>query len=379
MSRPLRVVHVITSLTTGGAERQLELLVARSANETATIALYAGGPVADSMRRSGQRVDVLGLSGWRRFATPFVLASRLRAYRPDVVHVHLLSAQLWGIPAARLAGTPVVVSTEHSLMDDTIEGRPHTWWLRLLYRGLERMTTRTVAVSETTSERLQRWGVDADRITVSDNGIDFDGLAFDNAARWRVRRELDINDDTVVVGAVGRLDKVKRLDTVVRACAPLLHAGRVLVVAGTGPLGPQLRQLGEELGVSGSIRWLGARDDVSDVLSATDVLVSASGDETFGMAVVEGVANGLPVVYVQCPALEELSTEIPSATRLPAPTTSSADAEALRAAVESVASRLRRWPVPTALVERYGADAAAARVDDVHAVLVAEGSGRGTG
>ncbi len=379
MTHPLRVVHVITSLTTGGAERQLELLVARSANETATIALYAGGPVADSMRRSGQRVEVLGLSGWRRFATPFVLLSRLRAYRPDVVHVHLLSAQLWGIPAARLARIPVVVSTEHSLMDDTIEGRPHTWWLRLLYRGLERMTTQTVAVSQTTSDRLQRWGVDTTRITVSDNGIDFDGLAFDNAARWRIRRELDIDDDTVVIGAVGRLDKVKRLDTVVRACAPLLHDGHVLAVAGSGPLGPQLRRLGEELGVTGSIRWLGSRDDVGDVLSAMDLLVSASGDETFGMAVVEGVANGLPVLYVQCPALEELSSEIPSATRLPAPSTASADAEALRAAVESVGGRLHRWPVPAALIDRYGADAAAARVDDVHAELVVKGSGRGTG
>lgn len=379
MTRPLRVVHVITSLTTGGAERQLELLVNRSTSETATIALYAGGPVADSLRAAGQRVEVLGLEGWRRFATPFVLARRLRAYHPDVVQVHLLSAQLWGIPAARLAGVPVVVSTEHSLMDDTIEGRPHTGWLRLLYRALERMSSRTVAVSETTSQRLQRWGVPADRITVSDNGIDFDTLAFSNDARARVRAELDIDEDTVVIGAVGRLDPVKRLDTVVRGCAPLLRADRVLVIAGTGPLGPELRALGRELGVADAIRWLGPRADVSDVLSAMDVLVSASGDETFGMAVVEAVANGLPVVYVQSPALDELSSEIPSAIKVSAPTSSDEDADRLRAAVEVVESRLRRWPVPAELVDRYSATAAAARVDDVHAELVAGGIGRGTG
>ena len=178
-ARPLRVVHVITSLTTGGAERQLEMLVRRSAHESVTIALYAGGPVADSMRAAGERVEVLDLVGWRRALTSVVLARRLRHYRPDVVHVHLLSAQLWGIPAARLAGVPVVVSTEHSLMDDTIEGRPHTWWLRLLYRGLERLATHTVAVSSTTAQRLRRWGVQGTRITVADNGIDFEALAFD--------------------------------------------------------------------------------------------------------------------------------------------------------------------------------------------------------
>lgn len=375
-ARPLRVVHVITSLTTGGAERQLEMLVRRSAHDSVTIALYAGGPVADSMRAAGERVEVLDLVGWRRLLTSVVLARRLRHYRPDVVHVHLLSAQLWGIPAARLAGVPVVVSTEHSLMDDTIEGRPHTWWLRLLYRGLERLATHTVAVSSTTALRLRRWGVQGSRITVADNGIDFEALAFDAEARHRVRAELGIAETTHVIGAVGRLDPVKRMDTILRASAPALRAGAVLVVAGTGPLLGTLQAVAADLGVTDSVHWLGPRGDIAAVLSAVDVLVSASADETFGMAVVEAIGSGLPVVYVEAPALDELDAAPTQAVQVvpaadPAdPVGRAADERRLGAAVEEALVDVHRWPVPTVLTQRYGAQAAAGRVDDVYASLV---------
>lgn len=371
--RPLRVVHVITSLTTGGAERQLEMLVRRSAHECATIALYAGGPVADSMRAAGERVEVLDLVGWRRLLTSLVLARRLRRYRPDVVHVHLLSAQLWGIPAARLAGVPVVVSTEHSLMDDTIEGRPHTWWLRLLYRGLERMATHTVAVSATTAHRLHRWGVPQSRITVADNGIDFEALAFDARARQRVRAELGLAEATPVIGAVGRLDPVKRMDTILRATAPALRDGAALVVAGTGPLLPELQAVARDLGISDAVQWLGPRGDVAAVLSCVDVLVSGSADETFGMAVVEAIGSGLPVVYVEAPALDELDAAPEQAVQVaPADDDATTHERRLGAAVEEALGDVHRWPVPPVLTQRYGAQAAADRVDDVYAALVTD-------
>ena len=363
-----RVLHIITSLPTGGAERQLELLVARSRFPAATLALYEGGPVAESMRRAGARVEVVGMQGWRRAVAPVRVARRIRRYRPDIVHVHLLAGQLWGIPAARLAGVPVLVSSEHSLMDETIEGRPHTWWLRALYRVLERATTATVAVSTTTASRLIRWGVAPDRIVLSDNGIDLDGLTFDGAARDRLRDELGIDPHIPVVGMVGRLDPVKRVDVALRALEPLLRGGVVLVVAGTGPLAQSLRRLADDLGVGGQVRWLGARGDMRDVLSAFDVFVSASADETFGMAVVEAVVNGLPVAYVEAPAMDEL-TELPCAVvRVPSGTPG--EELRLRAAVVGLLDRPRRADVPDELRRRYGADEAAVRVDGIYQALL---------
>lgn len=368
----LRVVHVVATLTAGGAERQLEMLASHSRHESTVIALYGTGGIAEGMRRHGLRVEELQVSGWRKALAPLALARELRRIHPDVVHVHLLSAQLLGIPAARLAGVPLVVSTEHSLMEDSIEGRPLTWWLHTGYRVLERLASHTIAVSEVTADRLRRWGVRRDRISVADLGVDLEAVAFDPAGRAAVRRELGIEPATSVIGVVGRLDPVKRTDVALRACAPQLRTGSVLVVAGAGPLLTELRALAAELGVAEQVRWLGSRDDMGAVLSAMDLLVSASADETFGMAVVEAVASGLPVVHATCPALEELAEPLGHVVKVAATGDPAADT---RTIARAVGDRLgstgqERWPAPGALVRAYGAQAAADRVDDVYDALL---------
>lgn len=364
MSRPVRVVHIITTLTTGGAERQLELLVDRSGAESRTLCLYEGGPVADSMRSRGHRVDVLGMAGWRKPLAVARLARRLRRLRPDVVHVHLLAAQLWGIPAARMAGVPVIVSSEHSLMADSIEGRPLTEWLRRVYTGLEVLADHTIAVSATTADRLVAWGVPRRRISVVDNGIDLDAVRPQAEDRIRVRHALGLEEDTTAVVVVGRLDPVKRVDEVLEALAPrLLAGGHVLLVAGAGSLRSALESRAEQLGIAPAVRWLGARDDVPAVLAASDVLVSASRDETFGLAVLEAVAGGLPSVFVECPALEELG-------RLPEGVSHAVGGGplALRAALDELVGRgLHRRSAPAAVAERYDARRTAAAVDAVYA------------
>ena len=368
--RPLRVVHVITSLPTGGAERQLELLLARTRHDTTTVALYGGGPVADDVRAAGHEVLVLGMDGWRKAAAVPRLARVLRRLRPDVVHVHLLAAQLWGIPAARAARVPVVVSSEHSLMADTIEGRPHTWWLRALYRALEAMTTATVAVSATTAARLAAWGVRRDRVSVVDNGIDLGALAYRPAARAAARAQWGVDEGTTVLLALGRLDPVKRMDEVITAAAPRLRAGgHRLVVVGDGPLRAALEALAADLGVADHVDLAGPRSDVPAWLSGADVMLSACRDETFGLAVLEAVAAGLPVAWVAAPALEELSAPVPTALHV-AP-----GAEALSAGVDALLAGGRvRGAVPDEVVARYGADATAAALDALHDRLARRGA-----
>ncbi|MBM9475107.1 glycosyltransferase [Nakamurella flavida] len=364
------MVHVITTLTTGGAERQVQAITAHSRHPTTVIALYHGGVVADAMAAAGQDVQILGgMDGWAKLTAVPRLARSLRRLRPDVVQVHLLSAQLWAIPAARLARIRTVISTEHSLMDTTIENRPLTPQLKWLYRGLEALSTHTVAVSRMTRTRLLAWGVADRRITVVDNGIDFAALRFDPAARDRVRSELGIGPDVQVVGGVGRLEPVKRFPQLLEALAPTLGRGRrELVLAGDGPLRAELVARAQALGVADAVHVLGPRGDVPAVLAAMDVLVSPSRDETFGMAVIEGMGAGLPVAYAQCPALDELSEQPASALPL-APSDASADAErvALVAAVEELFSRVPadRTRPDADVVARYGIEATARRLDDL--------------
>ncbi|MTD13751.1 glycosyltransferase [Nakamurella sp. YIM 132087] len=369
------VVHVITALGTGGAERQLQWLAHRSGHRSHVIALYGDGPVADAMRADGTTVEVLGMAGAAKLTALPRLVARLRRLRPAVVHVHLLAAQLWGIPAARLAGIRTVVSSEHSLMDTTIENRPLTARLRRIYRRLESWTAHTVAVSSATRDRLLRWDVPADRITVVDNGIDFDALAFDPGLRRDFRAELGIADDVVLIGGIGRLEPVKRFPQLLRALAPDLGPLRQLVLVGAGPLEESLRSTAAELGLGDVVHVLGARGDVRSVLSGLDLLISPSRDETFGMAVVEGVGAGLPVVRAQCPALDELGEDVPGVITLPTDADEKDEAAAILAgsralAPTDVAPGARR-PVPDGLRRRYGIAGVTARIDGLYDTLLA--------
>lgn len=367
----LSVVHVITTLTTGGAERQVESIVTHSGHREHVVALYGGGKVADSLNAAGHSTEVLDLVGIRRFFALPILAARLRQLRPDVVQVHLLSGQLWGLPAARLSRVPVIISTEHSLMENSIENRPLSRWLRRLYLTLNRMATRTVAVSAQTATRLVRWGVAAETITVIDNGIEVAALQFDAAARSSIRAELGIDPAADLIGAVGRLEAVKRFPQLLAALAPTLARGRTeLVIVGGGPLRTSLVEQAHALGVADAVHVIGPRPDVAGLLSAMDVLVSTSRDETFGMAVIEAICAGLPVVYAECPALDDITEPITGAFRVDT-ADDSTEAISIRAGVNRalLVAGGTRLAVPGAILAKYDAAVTTTRLDDLQSQL----------
>ncbi|MGW0584596.1 glycosyltransferase, partial [Streptomyces sp. NPDC002920] len=172
-----------------------------------------------------------------------------------------------------------------------------------------------VAVSPAVAGRLRAWGVPAPRIEVVPNGIDLARFRFDPAARRRTRQHLGLPQNAYVVGGIGRLAAGKRFDVAVRALAQLPSECRLLLVGG-GPEESVLRRIAHEVGVADRVLFAGERPAVPDgtpgpdlpsLAAAMDVFVSPSPEETFGLAVVEALACGLPVLYASCPALEDLS------------------------------------------------------------------------
>lgn len=364
-------MHVITGLRMGGAERHVQRLATLGRHRNRVIALYEAGTVGDELRDAGVPVDLLCPGGpatrLDRLAAIPRLAARLRRLSPDVVHVHLLSGQAIGLPAARLAGVPVRVSTEHSVMDGEMEGRPATRPLRLLYRGLERLTTRTVAVSGTTRRRLvQDWGLRPERVEVIDLGVDLDRLRFRPEDRAAARARLGISPGEIVTGAVGRLTAVKRFDVLLRALAPLLRAGgHRLVIVGEGEMRPELDNFVRREGLAEQVVLAGPRDDLDRLLNAFDVFASTSRAETFGLAVVEALANGLPSVVEQCPAVDDLGLSSPALIRILHPLREQDEAAGLRAAVATLGGMGRQQVAP-ALRRRYCAQARVRDVDDLY-------------
>ncbi|MFJ4122559.1 glycosyltransferase [[Kitasatospora] papulosa] len=370
----MKVLHVITGLGAGGAEQQLRLLLRHLPVRCDVVTLTNPGTVADGLRADGVHVRNLGMRGNRDLGAVPRLARLIRRGSYDLVHTHLYRACVYGRVAARLAGT-TVVATEHSLGRAEIEGRPLTRGTRELYLRTERLGSATVAVSDTVARRLRDWGVPAARIHTVPNGVDAAAFRFDSGLRRSTRALLGLPDAAYVVGGVGRLVPGKRFDVLIRAVAAVPDAW--LVLAGDGPEAAPLRALASRLGVTGRIRFLGecggagSAPGIPAVLGAVDLFVSASREESFGLAVVEALAAGLPVVHAACPAVEDLPAgRVPGTTRIgSASGTTGPTAELAAALRHHVEGGARRLPPPSA-VDHYDIRLSSRRLMDVYAQAV---------
>ncbi|MEU4271998.1 glycosyltransferase [Streptomyces sp. NPDC026092] len=321
----MKVLHIITGLGIGGAEQQLRLMLRHLPVRSEVVTLTNPGPVARGLASDGVPVTHLGMAGNRDLGALPRLAGIVRRGGYDLVHTHLYRACVYGRLAARLGGVRTVLATEHSLGDTQIEGRPLSAGTRALYLASERLGTTTVAVSPSVARRLADWGVPGPRIEVVPNGIDRARFAFDETARRLTRKQLDLPEDAFVVGGVGRLAPGKRFDRLVAAVAAVPEARLLLV--GEGPERERLLAAAREAGAADRVLLTGACEDpppadsagpdLPSLLAAMDVFVSTSPDETFGLAVVEALAAGLPALYVACPAIDDLAPdEAPGARRV---------------------------------------------------------------
>ncbi|AMW10566.1 glycosyl transferase [Streptomyces qaidamensis] len=370
----MKALHIITGLGVGGAEQQLRLLLRHLPVDCDVVTLTNPGTVAAGLAADGVRVLDLGMAGNRDLAALPRLVRVIRSGGYQLVHTHLYRACLYGRIAARLAGVRAVVATEHSLGDSQMEGRPLNAGVRALYLAGERLGRTTVAVSPTVAERLKRWGVPGPRIEVVPNGVDVARFRFDEARRLDTRRRLGLPDDAYVIGAVGRLTPGKRFGVLVRALAQLPADHRLLLVGG-GPEEDVLRRTARAAGVADRVLFTGERPCVPDgtpgpdlpsLTAAMDVLASPSPEEAFGLAIVEALASGLPVLYSSCPALEDLP---PSAAPAARRVTGGPDAYA-----RALTDVRRQGPPPRTAPEaarHYCITRSAARLMDVYAAAVA--------
>ena len=358
----MKVLHLITGLGVGGAELQLRSILQHTRHEADVATLYNPGPVADMIRADGGRVRDMGMTSNTQLSALLKLRRLIRDGRYDVVHAHLYRSQIYGRPAAWLARTPVIVSTEHSIGETHLERRRMTAGVRALYLSSERMSAATIAVSAAVRERLENWGVPAERITVIPNGLDLDRVTFDKEAREASRAEFGIGPDDYVLGALGRLDPNKQFDLVIEAAAPLLDSGTKLLIVGKGDERAHLEKVARANGVAGQVVFAGERHDVAAMLSAIDLFVASSRQETFGLSVLEALGNGAPVLYTTCPALDGL--DVPQARQVPS------TVEGMRAAM---AAELQAGPRPREAAEKviqeYGIGAVTARIDSLYEEL----------
>ncbi len=292
----VRVLHVITSLTVGGAER-LVVSAARGLApdrfEHQICCLSARGPLADEATAAGVPVFCLetfpGLSHPVAFAR---LLALIRRVRPTVVHTHLQAANLYGRLAAWLAQVPVLVATEHNVYT----GKPRRYVI--VERRLARVTDVLIAVSDNVRQFLaDQLGLAPATIRVVRNGVA--AVAPSSARIAELRARLDpAGGRDPVIATVGSLTAKKGHTFLLEAIAGLRarNVACTAVFAGEGPERPALESAVGRLGLAESVHFLGSVRDVAAVLAVSDVFVLPSVVEGLPLALLEAMLAGKPVV-----------------------------------------------------------------------------------
>ncbi|SLM50193.1 Glycosyl transferase, group 1 [Nitrospira japonica] len=268
------------------------------------VGLFRPGWLQEQCQHRKISVHVLplsGIAGWRWFVACLKL---VRTQRIDLIHAHEFSAIVCGWVIARLAGIPFV---------GTVHGKNYFWERarrRLAYRVISG-SGRLVAVSQDLRQFvMEKVGLSSERIDLIYNGVESGARVSNDEAR-QARAELGLAPDNVVIGAIGSLYPVKGHQFLLEAMPAVLvrYPHTVLLVMGRGELEDTLKEQAKRLGLEGSVRFLGMRNDIPKLLGTLDVFVLPSLSEGLSLALLEAMAAGIPAVATKVGGNAELVVE----------------------------------------------------------------------
>ena len=256
----MRIFILSTSMGMGGADQQI-LILARAmrarGHDVRVVALTPLGPMGLEAQREGIPTESLEL---RRNAGDLPRIARLvrmiREWRPDILHTHMVHANLLGRAVRPLAPVGALVSTIHSISDG---GR-----LRMAgYRLTNSLADRVTIISRLAADRYVKIGaVPASRLEVIPNTVDLNRFKPSAEARAAIRKELGIGNEFLWL-AVGRFQPAKDYPTMVAGFARLARGSRSrLILVGQGPLRGEVEALLEKEGIQDRVQFLGVRRDV---------------------------------------------------------------------------------------------------------------------
>ena len=313
----MRVLYIIDSLINAGAETSLVHMAPGYRDlgmELHVAFLKSRWHVAANLEAAGATLHPVELD--RSRARQLVALVRLiRQLEPDIVHTTLYEADVLGRLAAKATGVPSVTTIATDIYSPAKWAEPSTSRLKMgAAQGVDvataRLASRFHAVSEATARAVvERLRVSPDRVDVIPRARRRDILGEPSAERRSaVRAALGLRDDVPVVLAVARHEHVKGMDVLVQAARQMRSTVPDLVVLVAGREGRETLGLRDALasgGLDGTVRLLGARKDVPDLIVAADVVAVPSRVEGMPGAVLEAMALERPVVASDIPMVRE--------------------------------------------------------------------------
>lgn len=311
-----RVLHVALSLDVGGTERLIIEMAKRLTPRFAAVCcLDAPGEWAAELTALGAPVVALHRKPGFRPSLGLQLAAVAARFRADVLHCHHYSPFVYGQLAALRSPKLQVVFTEHGRLSDA----PPSAKRRLANHVMGRLPGACFAVSQDLRRHLLAEGFRPDRVGVIYNGIE-PGALPGRAQRDDARRRLGMVDEAFVIGAAGRLERVKDLGTLLEAFADVrarMPRARLVIVGG-GAERLRLEHHVHARGLQGAVQFTGHCGDVRRLLPGLDVFVNSSISEGVSLTILEAMASGVPVVATSVGGTPEVVEDGVSGVLVPA-------------------------------------------------------------
>jgi glycosyltransferase involved in cell wall biosynthesis len=301
----MNIALLITGLGMGGAERQVVDLADRFAAFNHTILIiYLTGEAVVLPSNPSIRVISMGMTKtpWSFLITYRRIRSLLQSFKPDVLHSHMVHANIMARLLRLFTEIPRLICTAHN----TNEGGA----LRMLaYRTTDALADISTNVSQEAVESfIAKKAVSPGRMIAMVNGIDTEKFMFNSFARERIRAEESISDNTSLLLCVGRLEDQKDYPTMLRAFKIVQQKNTevYLWIVGIGEELPALLKMAEALDIQNKVKFLGLRHDIPELMSACDIFCLSSSYEGFGLVVGEAMSCERVVVATDCGGVKEV-------------------------------------------------------------------------
>ena len=230
-----------------------------------------------------------------------VLKEKLKGYK--IVHCHLGTMAVFALRAAKKADVPVRIVHSHTTSNKKE-------FIRNMMKNILRPFSKVYATEYMAcSELAGRWlygnkTYDKGKVFLLNNAIDFDKFRYNEELRNKKRKELNISDDTFVIGNIGRFVEQKNHSYLIDIFYEIYKqkSNLLLLLVGQGPLMNEIKEKVNNLGLNDCVLFLGQRNDVNEIYQVMDLFLFPSLYEGLGMVAIEAQASGLPCV---------VSTEVP--------------------------------------------------------------------
>lgn len=307
----MKVLQIINNLSSGGAEKLIETIVPIMKQidgvQVEVLLLTDRNNVFDkTLKEHDITISVVPIKRLKDPLNIFYIRKFIIEGNFDIVHAHLFPTNYWTSIVSKLIffNKPLFLTTEHS----THNRRRNKWYFRKIEKVIYNNYNKIISISRETQDNLMNWlevkSENIKKFIVIENGIDIE--RFKNAKPYK-KCEIKkiLKEDNLLLCMVGRFTKQKDHPTIIKAMKELPENVHLLLI-GEGELKVENEKLVDKLKLNERVHFLGFRRDVERILKTVDILVLSSYWEGFGLAAVEGMAAGKPVIATNVPGLSEV-------------------------------------------------------------------------